>query len=112
MENKKIFHQIASILTELIPIRLEALKQCRNTTDENWNEIENELSNAHDAQKMVQALKEDISELQNNADFERLEEILDEVLMISNHLYYIAGKDELQLKDDEETDEKEETEEK
>lgn len=27
MENKKIFHQIASILTELIPIRLEALKQ-------------------------------------------------------------------------------------
>lgn len=49
MENKKIFHQIASILTELIPIRLEALKQCRNTTDENWNEIENELSNAVDA---------------------------------------------------------------
>lgn len=68
--------------------------------------------NAHDAQKMIQALKEDISELQNNADFERLEEILDEVLMISNHLYYIAGKDELQLKDDEETaEEKEETEE-
>ena len=49
MENKKIFHQIASILTELIPIRLEALKQSRNTTDENWNEIENELSNAVDA---------------------------------------------------------------
>lgn len=66
---------------------------------------------AHDAQKTVQALKEDISELQNNADFERLEEILDEVLAISNHLYYIAGKDELQLNDDEETDEKEETEE-